>query len=105
MNAINQGAFVEAEWPDDIELTELSVNPTSPFTGIRTAIIKGVAHLIFYVEQPSSLSGAPEFVVVGRFAAPLPHAKAILDAASVRLSRGVPELSARRGRGYPEMQH
>jgi hypothetical protein len=66
------------------------------FTGVRVAVVDGVAHLLFYTEQPSASGGGSEFVVVSRLISPLARAKAALEDATGRLVYGAtPDRSGR----------
>jgi hypothetical protein len=55
---------------DTAELVESTVNDPVLFSGVRTYVVNGVAHFLFYVEQPDS-RGRIEYVIVQRMAAPL----------------------------------
>jgi hypothetical protein len=41
----NQSALAEAEWPENVALIEGAISPSVYFTGIRTAVVDGAAHL------------------------------------------------------------
>src|SRR5947209_3361994 len=87
------------------ELLEFSINPTVYFTGVRTVIVDGAAHFLFYVEQPST-NGHPDFVVVARLVAPHGRAKLAIDAVAGKLAYGaLPDTSARMAGAEGEQRH
>ena len=60
-----------------ILMEQVVVMPTF-FTGIRTYVVNGVAHLLFYAEHPTT-AGDVEHVVVTRLLAPVAVAKAAVE--------------------------
>ena len=95
--------FVDDSWPDS--LYEPTINSTTFFSGARVAVVDGVAHLMFYVEQPST-QGGTEFVVVARMMAPLARAAGVLGSVAGRLSSGgTTDLSSRVNRDSGEVRH
>ena len=71
----------------DIDLDEPSVLTPTFFSGMRTYVVNGIAHLLFYSEQPNS-AGEVEFVVVARMIAPVPTAKAACARAAETMRLG-----------------
>jgi len=68
----------------DPELIEPFSNASVMFTGVKTQVVNGVAHLLFYVAQPQP-TGALEHIVVARMVAPFFDAKAAIEAAAVKM--------------------
>jgi hypothetical protein len=73
--------------PEGTYLAEAGVGVTCFFTGVRTTMIGGIAHLLFYTEQPGA-SGDTEYVVVARLAAPEMRAAACLTHAALEIAKG-----------------
>jgi hypothetical protein len=96
----------DIEWPDDVELTESMAFQTVFFTGVKVAVVDGAAHLLLYVEQPSSYkTGETELVVVARLTTSMPRAKAVLESAAARLALSTVDLSSRAVGATPELKH
>jgi hypothetical protein len=66
LKALEAAARV-ASLPADAYLIE-DMSAAAFFTGVRTVVIGGAAHLLFYAEQPSA-HGHIEYVVVARLVA------------------------------------
>jgi hypothetical protein len=64
----NNNIFADDSWPDS--LFEPSINSTTFFSGVRVAVVDGIAHLMFYQEQPST-DGRTEFIVLARMMSPV----------------------------------
>jgi hypothetical protein len=63
---------------DGAELFEPNLTSPVLFSGVRAHVINGVAHLLFYVEQPDA-RGRVEYVVVDRMVAPVEVARAAMS--------------------------
>lgn len=74
---------------DGVELFEPCVVTPAFFSGVRLHVVRGVAHLLFYTEQPSA-EGRIEFVVVARLIAPLGSAAASCEHVLKDMRRGTP---------------
>lgn len=66
--------------------------PPTFFSGVRTHIVNGIAHLLFYLEWPDS-RGQVEYIVVARMIAPVSTVKASLDYAKRELCNAAPAIS------------
>jgi hypothetical protein len=86
----------EAVAGQDVELVSVSDIAPIFFSGIRTYVVNGIAHLLFYAEQPGA-SGDVEHIVVARMVAPVPTAKAACGRATDTM-----RLGRREGPPYPD---
>jgi hypothetical protein len=85
MSEASHKPFADDCWPDS--RYEPSINPTTFFSEARVAVIDGVAHLVFCIEQPST-QGGTEFVVVARMMASFARAASVLSSIGCRLVHG-----------------
>jgi hypothetical protein len=100
---VSNNPIADDSWPDS--LYEPSINSTTFFSGARVAVVDGVAHLMFYIEQPTT-QGGTEFVVVARMMAPMARATSVLASLAARLSHGAPaDLSTRVNEDAGEIRH
>ena len=81
-----EAAAASASLPKDAYPFE-GGNAGAFFTGIRTVVIGGVAHLLFCAEQPGA-SGDVGYVIVGRLVAPEMRAAACLTQAALAIAKG-----------------
>jgi hypothetical protein len=86
LKSIEAAARVVGDLPADVSLYE-GVGLGAFFTGVRTVVIDGMAHMIFYVAQPST-NGDVEHIVVARLVAPEMRAAAVLTHAALRIAKG-----------------
>ena len=73
--------FTPMDVADGCEIFEPYSVTTTPFSGIRMHLVGGVAHLLFYMAQPTA-DGRVEYVLVARMVAPAAEAKLSLDRAA-----------------------
>jgi hypothetical protein len=57
------------------------------FSGVRAIVIDGIAHLLFYAQQPAA-GGEIEYVMVARLVAPEMRAAACLTHAVMEIAKG-----------------
>jgi hypothetical protein len=79
----------------DVDLVVVSDIAPTFFSGIRTYVANGIAHLLFYAEQPGA-TGDVEHIVVARMIAPVPTGKAACGRAAETM-----RLGRREGAPYP----
>jgi hypothetical protein len=81
-------AFEEVPAEQNVDLVMgCDLAPTF-FSGIRTHVVNGIAHLLFYSEQPDT-TGNVEHIVVARMVAPVATARVACGRAAetIRLGR------------------
>jgi hypothetical protein len=88
-------AFEEVLAEQHVDLVMVSDLAPTLFSGIRTCVVYGIAHLLFYAEQPRA-TGNVEHMVVARMIAPVPTAKAACGRAAETM-----RLGRREGAPYP----
>ena len=86
LKALETAAAV-AGLPEGADLIEPSLGASAFFTGIHPTVIDGIAHLVFYIEQPSTMGGV-DYVVVARLVAPEMRAAACLTHAALHIAKG-----------------
>lgn len=78
--------------PEGAMLLEPAVCVPTFFSGVDARVIDGIAHLLFFVEQPSCTgctgSSETEYVIVARMAAPEMRATFCLANAATRIAKG-----------------
>ena len=74
-------AFTPMDAADGADILEPYTVSTAPFSGIRMHLVGGVAHLLFYMAQPTT-DGRVEYVLIARMVAPAADAKLSLDRAA-----------------------
>ena len=80
--------------PEGAYLLESGANAACLFTGVRTTIIDGMAHLVFCTTQPSS-DGSVEYMIVARLVAPELRAAACLTHAAMEIAKGPTAIDGR----------
>jgi hypothetical protein len=86
LKSIEAAARVVSDLPADAFLSD-GVSAAAFFTGVRTVVMDGIAHLIFYVAQPGP-TGDVEYAAVARLAAPEMRAAAVLTNAALQIAKG-----------------
>jgi hypothetical protein len=91
-----QKSLEEVLAEQDVDLMEGAEIASTFFSGIRTYVVNGIAHLLFYSAH-LTVRGDVEYLLVARMIAPLPTAKAACGRAAETM-----RLGRREGPPHPD---
>jgi hypothetical protein len=91
LKSLREPTALVAGLPEDAELVEPAVLTPTLFSGVQTVVMNGIAHLLFFSENPGACGGV-EYVIVARLVAPEMRAANCLTDAALHIAKGPPAV-------------